>query len=99
MRFTNGEKSTREQNENQTPPPHKQKGSLTLNNLKNTRQTLARIIRLYNAGDISQEKYKNLIYGISTLAHIFKAEFEISSEERIKAIEKALEELQGAKRG
>ena len=67
---------------------------MTLNTLKNVRATLARIIRQYNAGDIPEQKYKNLIYGLSTLAHIFKTEFEISSAERIAAIEKALAEIQ-----
>ena len=42
---------------------------------------------------MTAEKYKNLVYGISQLAHIFKIEADCEINKRIEAIEKALEEL------
>lgn len=80
------------QKEIDTLPPKKARGSLSLNSIKNIRKSLAKTIRLYNAGGIDAAKYKNLIYGLATLAHLCKTEFEMSVEERIDNIERALKD-------
>ncbi|MBQ4014157.1 MAG: hypothetical protein II610_02725 [Treponema sp.] len=91
------ETASKNANEITQAPPLKPKGSLTLNSLKNARQTLARIIRKYNANEITSEQFKNLVYGINTLAHIFKIESDTAQDARIEAIEKAIAELEAAK--
>ena len=72
-----------------TPPKH---ARLILNNITNSRKTLARIIRWYFAGEIAAEKYRNLVYGISNLLNAFKLESGLEIEKRIERIEELLED-------
>ena len=76
-------------------PPVASKGRFALNTLKNTRNTLAKVIREFEAGKMDAVKFKGLVYGISQLAAIFRMEAEIRQEERLEAVERALAELRG----
>lgn len=58
--------------------------NLRLGNLKNTRQSLSRIIKLYGAGELKAEKYRNLCYGLNSLIVAFKTEIEIMEVLEIK---------------
>lgn len=61
------------------------------------RLSLAKIIRQYKAGEIQADVYKNLVYGISQLAHVFRTETELEQDKRIEEIEKMLQEIAGGK--
>ena len=63
---------------------------MVLNSLSNTRKTYSRIIRRYKDGEISTEEAKTLTYMFNTLCQLFKSEAELDFNDRIEAIEKAL---------
>ena len=63
---------------------------LRLNNLSNARKTFTVLIRDYYKGKISTELFRNIVYSFNTLCMLFKVEYEMSENERIAAIEKAL---------
>jgi hypothetical protein len=64
---------------------------LRLNTAPNARRTLARIIRLYDTGELAEQKYRALIYGLSHLLAFFKHEDDLRIEERISRIEEAIQ--------
>ena len=63
---------------------------LQLNNLKNMRNSLARIIRMTADGKLEQDLMKTLTYGISHLLAIQKHQDDIRIEERLDDIEQRL---------
>ncbi len=60
---------------------------LRLNTLVNSRKSLTRIIRLFNAGNIAEAKFRALIYGFANLLQYWKVEKDLEIEKRIEAIE------------
>ena len=88
-----GEKRDSNEKEQDTPPAGLKR--LRLNTLKNVRVTFQRIIAEYKNGRLPDNQFKNLVYGISQLAHIYKIESELEQDKRIEAIEKALQEMRG----
>ena len=68
---------------------------LRLNTAPNARRTLARIVRLFDNGELAEQKYRALIYGLSHLLAYFKHEDDLRIEERISRSEEA---IQGAPR-
>ena len=67
--------------------------NLRLNSLQNTRKTLARLLREFNAGKIDEGRYKGLIYGLSILLQFWKAEQAAELEARLEAIELFISEV------
>jgi hypothetical protein len=65
---------------------------LTLNTLENTRKTLSRIIRKYNAGEIEDVKFRNLVYAFSHLLGYWRTEKDLEIEERLTKLEEKLYE-------
>lgn len=59
---------------------------LRLNTPLNTRRTFTRVIRTFEKGEISEVKYKGIVYGISQLLALFWFESDIAIEERIEKI-------------
>lgn len=88
-----GEKRDSNEKEHATPPAGLKR--LRLNTLKNVRVTFQRIIAEYKNGRLPDNQFKNLVYGISQLAHIYRIESELEQDKRIEAIEKALQEMRG----
>lgn len=83
---TDGEKR------NIVAPTPRAPNPLRLQNLKNTRDTLARFIRAYDrlAEPTTKEtdKFRSLVYALSTMANIMKIEAEQAALDRIEALEK-----------
>ena len=71
-------------------PP--QEAILHLNSLESGRKTVARFVRWYHKGEISENHFRTVIYGMSCLLSYFKAELALDIETRIEAIEEVLEE-------
>ncbi|MCF7939506.1 MAG: hypothetical protein K9L68_12975 [Spirochaetales bacterium] len=61
--------------------------ALRLRNLKCSKQSFARLLRAYSRGEISQEFYKDLIYGLSQYAHYLKMHSEQEILERLEKLE------------
>ena len=56
------------------------------------RRSLARVIRMRFAGEIDTKRYRDLVYGLSTLLSYFRLDIDCEYERRLEAIETALEE-------
>lgn len=69
--------------------------NLRLSTIKNSRQSLSRIIKMYAKKEIKPEFYRNLVYGICQLIGTFKVEAELSE---LKEIKEQLEEIKEEKR-
>lgn len=68
-----------------------QRTNIVLNTPENSRKTLARLIRKYNADQIDEQKFKALVYAINYLLSYWKLEKELDIERRIEALEEAME--------
>ena len=55
------------------------------------RQSLGRLIRSYQKGELDSQTYRDLIYGMNTLLGYYKLGLEADYEARLQAIESALE--------
>ena len=64
---------------------------LRLSSPKATRQTYARILRAYNTGDIESQKFRDLVYGMTSFLQYWKFEKDIDIEKRIDELEKVVE--------
>ena len=72
---------------------------LWLNNLTNTRRSLARLIKEYHSDAAADTtRFRALIYSIRTLADVFRAEREMEFETRMQAIEESIRELASAEK-
>lgn len=69
--------------------------NLRLSTIKNSRQSLSRIIKMYAKKEIKPEFYRNLVYGICQLIGTFKVEAELSE---LKEIKEQLEEIKEGRR-
>ncbi len=67
------------------------KRRLKLNSISACRLTTARIIRLFDNGELSEARFRALIYGLSALLGFWKEESTVTHEARIKALEEARE--------
>lgn len=66
---------------------------LWLSNLRNTRRSLARLIKEYHENKRADTtRFRALIYAVKALFDAFKTEREFEIEERIEAIEQKLDE-------
>ena len=65
---------------------------LPLNNHKNARQTLARLIREYYHDEVPEEKMRAITYALNCLLGYFKLEADLRIEERLDAIEEQLQQ-------
>lgn len=76
-------------------PPENEKLNfdLRLSNPKGCRNTLARILREYSRGSISESFFKALTWGVSQQLAWFKHEREGEIEKRLEALEKTAEDL------
>jgi len=63
---------------------------MQLNSVKNTKNSLARIMRAYMSGTIDHAAFRNMIYAFSTLTNIHKLEKDIEIEKRLKDLESKL---------
>ena len=54
------------------------------------RRTLARMIRAYHNGELESQKFRDLVYGLSTMLAYFKHAADLKIEERLQAIEDAI---------
>ncbi len=61
--------------------------NLSLGTIKAVRKTTARMMKQYNKGNLSGEKFQKLLYGITILLQGFKAEVSQDLEARIEALE------------
>ena len=64
---------------------------LRLNTLTNARRSLARVTRLYGAGELSAAEARTLAYLHTQLLGYFRLERDIEIERRIEEIERRLE--------
>jgi hypothetical protein len=78
------EKTTKEKIEYGDTLPVK----LHLNTLKNSRNSLARLMRMYSKGNISHVQFRNLVYAFSHFIQFYKTDF----ENRIIALEQKADE-------
>ena len=63
---------------------------LRLNTIAGARVSYARIIRLYDRGEISESKYRNLVYGLSGFLAYLKSEREMNDfDERLRILEES----------
>ena len=65
---------------------------LQLNTVKNTRNSMARVLREYTRGKIEHETLRNLTYLFSQLIAIHRLEKDIEIEKRIKELEERIEQ-------
>lgn len=63
---------------------------LRLNTPVNARKTLARIIRLYNDGEIDEQRAKTSAYLLTQLLGFFKFEADMEIERRLEELEARL---------
>jgi len=61
-----------------------------LNNVGNARASLATLIRKREKDEIDDADYKALVYGLSHLLAYLKTEADLRIEERLEALEKAV---------
>ena len=80
------ERNSNSKNDTPAPLPF----TLRLRSLKSTRQSMARVLREYGKGNISQKIYRDLIYGISQFAFLLKTEKEAEIETRLQAVEESI---------
>jgi len=64
---------------------------LRLNSAEATRRSLARVVRLYDRGEIPDWRYRGLVYGINSLLGYWKLEADLRIEERLDELEARLE--------
>ena len=64
---------------------------LRLNTPQNARKTLARIVRLYNDGEIDEQRAKTTAYLLTQLLGFFKFEADMEIERRLEELEARLE--------
>ena len=62
-----------------------------LNTIRNSRQSMGRIIRMFQKGEISGNEARTLRYLMDGYLAWFKLESDLQIEQRIEAIEKVLE--------
>ena len=81
-----GDNGTKTDTEQRDPPIRR----LRLNTITNARRTYARIIRLYDADEISESKFRALTYGLSSYLNYLRTERELQDfDERLRALEDA----------
>lgn len=73
--------------EKSTPP------TLHLDTLEHCRESMARVIDEYAAGRVSENQARALCYMLSQLLAYWKVEMDYQIEQRIAAIEQALEAM------
>jgi len=78
-------------NQSNTPPLSMR---LSLNNVKNSRASMARIMRLYVAGQIDDTTFRNLIYAFSSFIKFLTEEKKEEMEVRLDTLEKTVREAQ-----
>ena len=61
--------------------------NLSLNSIKSTRKTTARLLKQYLKGNLSGEQLQKILYGITILLQGFKAEINQDLEAGIEALE------------
>jgi hypothetical protein len=61
---------------------------LRLNTLKTSRQSLAKIIKQYDAGELLSGKFRDLVHAFSVLLQYHKAQNEIDFAERLDRLER-----------
>ena len=73
--------------DNALPRPRR----LNLSTVGATRQTLSRLVRLFDKGEIDEDTYRAHVYALRALLEYFRTEADIHTEERLSAIEQALD--------
>ena len=64
---------------------------LRLNSISNARRTFARVIRLYDRNELSEGKFRAMVYGLSSYLGYLKVERELQDfHERLAAIEETI---------
>lgn len=63
---------------------------MRLNTVSNARASLATLIRKRERGEIQDDDFKALVYGLNTLLAYLKTEADMRIEERLEAVEEAL---------
>ena len=74
-----------------THPPSSSKRKLRLNTVEASRKTVSRLIRAFDNGDLKEEKFKTLVYGLRILLDFFQAEKSLDFEKDLEFIKKFLE--------
>jgi len=64
---------------------------LRLRSATSTRQTFASVLRAYGRGEIPQDVYRQLVWGLSQFLSAFRLERDLAIEERLDAIEAAID--------
>ncbi|SIP92997.1 hypothetical protein SAMN05920897_101319 [Alkalispirochaeta americana] len=64
--------------------------ALRLRSVASTRQTFARVLREYARGTISQDEYRQLVWGLSQYLGALRLEKESEIEDRLQEIEERL---------
>ena len=85
MTMANGSKTTAGNDlpaENPAPPRR-----LRLNSVAGCRATLARFIRLYDQGVITESHLRAMVYALSSLLAYWRSEVELSIDERLTRLE------------
>ena len=62
------------------------------------RQSLGRLIRSYQKGEIDTESYKGIVYGMNLLLGYYKLEIESDFERRLIQIEDEIEAAKAARK-
>ena len=65
---------------------------LQLNTVKNTRNSMARVMREYTRGQIEHVTFRNLVYMFSQLIAIHRLEKDIDIEKRLLELEQKINE-------
>ena len=66
---------------------------LRLRTIKSAKNSFARLIREFAAGHVDDKVFRSLVYGLSGFINMLKLQLETNLEEKLKAIEKKLEDL------
>lgn len=61
-----------------------------MRNHEEGRRVLVGLIREYNKGEIEDQKFRSLVYGLTLLLSYFKFESDLDLETRIEALEEAI---------
>ena len=67
---------------------------LRLNNISNTRRSMARVLRAVDAGKISHEEGRSYAYMLLTQSNLFKTEMELGLKKEIDELKEMIRQLE-----
>jgi len=64
-----------------------------LNTIEQTRRSFARVIRMYIKKKIGREEYRDLVYGLSSYANVFKIQKDLEMADMLNEIQEKLDAI------